>query len=213
VSRGEISGYIKSLGSNSIQFVRASENISLYEFGIMIESRPNDEQKASLLNHLEQYRQSGLIEPEDDIMIRNTQNLKVAEQLLAYRVKKRKAEKQGEAMQAQQMNGQIQQQSAVVSEQAKQQTLQMEYQLKMELEKLKGQIQIQIATMKIQSDGSNVQTREAGRIEAAKIQSTSGIPQDAELTYTPSAPPDNVQEVQQSIEQPEPGMEEFQYTV
>jgi len=226
VSRGEISGYIKSLGSNSIQFVRASENISLYEFGVMIESRPNDEQKASLLNHLEQYRQSGLIEPEDDIMIRNTQNLKVAEQLLAYRVKKRKAEKQGEAMQAQQMNGQIQQQSAVVSEQAKQQTLQMEYQLKMELEKLKGQIQIQIATMKIQSDGSNVQTREAGRIEAARIQSTSGIPQDMDLTFMPSvgsspevgqpqapvtepAQPDMVQ----GQEGVEPGLEEYQFTV
>ena len=185
VERGEVSGYIKSLGTNSIEFVRASEKISPYEFGILIENRPTDEQRMTLLTHLEQYRQTGLIEPEDDIMIRNTQNLKVAEQLLAYRVKKRKSEKQNEAMQMQQMNGQIQQQSAMVAEQAKQQTLQMEFQMKMELEKLKGEIQMQIAAMKIQSESSNVNTREAGRIEAARVMATKGIPLDQDLSYTP----------------------------
>jgi hypothetical protein len=80
--------------------------------------------------------------------------------------------------------------------------------------------------MKIQSDGSNVQTREAGRIEAARIQSTSGIPQDMDLTFMPSvgsspevgqpqapvtepAQPDMVQ----GQEGVEPGLEEYQFTV
>lgn len=185
VLRDEVSGYVRSLGSNTIKFFKMSENLALHEFGIMIESKPTDEQRMTLLTHLEQYRQTGLIEPEDDIMIRNMDNLKVAEQLLAYRVKKRKAEKQGEAMQAQQMNGQIQQQSAVVAEQARQQTLQMEYQMKMELEKLKGEIQMQIAAIKVQSESNNVQTREAGRIEAARVQATSGMPEDPESKYIP----------------------------
>jgi hypothetical protein len=186
VQRGEIYGYVRALGNNSIEFVRTSENISLYEFGIMIESKPTDEQKMTLLNHLEQYRQMGLIEPEDDIMIRNTNNLKVAEQLLAYRVKKRKTEKQAEAMQMQQMNGQIQQQSAMVAEQSKQQTLQMEFQMKMELEKLKGQIQMQIAQMKIESESANVGVRESGRVEAARVQASSGIKEVSQYKFDPS---------------------------
>lgn len=186
VQRDEVYGYVRALGNNSIEFVRTSENISLYEFGIMIESKPTDEQKMTLLNHLEQYRQMGLIEPEDDIMIRNTNNLKVAEQLLAYRVKKRKLEKQAEAMQAQQMNGQIQQQSAMAIEQAKQQTMQMEFQMKMELEKIKGQIQMQIASMKIESEAANVGTREAGRVEAAKVHASSGIVEAEPFRFDPS---------------------------
>jgi len=187
VQRGEVNGYIRSLGNNSIEFIKASENLSLYEFGIMVESKPTDEQKMTLLNHLEQYRQMGIIEPEDDIMIRNTNNLKVAEQLLAYRVKKRKTEKQAEAMQAQQMNGQIQQQSAMVAEQAKQQTLQMEFQMKMELEKMKGEIQMQLAAMKIQSEAQNVGTREAGRVEAARVHATSGIEPVAKYKFDPGS--------------------------
>lgn len=59
--------------------------------------------------------------------------------------------------------------------------------MKMELEKLKGQIQLQIASLKIQSESNNVQTREAGRIEAAKVQASSGIQEVAPLKFDPSA--------------------------
>jgi len=84
---------------------------------------------------------------EDLVMIRNTQNLKQAEMLLAYRMKKRREEQQEQAQQQAQMNGQIQQQAAMVAEQAKQQTMQLEYQLKLELLKVEKEYDMQIAAM------------------------------------------------------------------
>ena len=54
--------------------------------------------------------------------------LKQAQQVLAYRIKKKREEAQKQAMQQQQQNGQIQMQSAQSAEQSKQQTLQCELQ-------------------------------------------------------------------------------------
>jgi len=112
----------------------------------------------------------------------------------------------------------------------------MEYQMKMELEKLKGQIQLELAAMKIQSESSNVNTREAGRIEAARMMATKGVPIDQDLSFTPDMPvplptgtsvgdaaasevpmmqPSNIgsQEQQVAEEDAEPGMEDFTFNV
>jgi len=176
VQRSEVTGYVKSLGSNSMQFIRLSPELCLYEMGINLERRPDYEEKARLMQHLEQYVASGLIEPEDYIMVANTDNVKQAEQLLAYRTKKRKMEKQQQAMQMQQQNAQVQMQSAQAAEQAKQQTLQIEYTLKGELEKLKGDIAMQLQAQKLQAEAGNVMTREEGRVTAATIQAESKAP-------------------------------------
>lgn len=173
IQRSEVTGYVKALGSGTMKFIRMSPALSLYDMGIFLDKKPDFEERARLMQHLEQYIQTGLIEPEDYIMVSNTDNVKQAEQLLAYRTKKRKEEKQAMAMQQQQQTGQIQIQSAQAAEQSKQQTLQLEYALKGELEKLKGEIAMQLQAMKLQAEAGNVATREEGRVTAASIQAES----------------------------------------
>ncbi len=177
VERGTVSGYARSLGTNTIRFFQMNPSASLYEMGITLEDRPNLEQRMRLLEQLNQYKAAGLLEPEDDIMIENTQNLKQAQQMLAYRVKKRKEENRKKAQEDQQLNGQIQIQSAQAAEQARQQTLQLEYQLRMQLEQVKGEIQAQLLQAKLQAESGNTVVREEGRVTAAQVQAQAKQPQ------------------------------------
>ena len=176
VQREDVQGYVRSLGTNTIQFFRMNVKFALHEFGIDLQQKPDFEERASLIQHLEQYAATGLVNPEDYVMIKNIDNMKQAEQMLAYRVKKRKEQMQQEAQQQQQMNGQIQQQSAQVVEQSRQQTLQLEYQLKMELIKLKGEIDTGLLQMKLAAEAGNVNIKEQGKEKAAKISAQSKAP-------------------------------------
>ena len=58
------------------------------------------------------------------------------------------------------MNGQIQQQSAMASEQAKQQTLQLEFQLKAEMEKIKNQHAIELQKQRYEFEMAMQEGRE-----------------------------------------------------
>lgn len=159
VLKGNVSGYIKSLGTNTIKFIQVSDRIADAEFGIMFENKPTDEQRAALRQHVEVYLQQDMLDPSDSIIIENTWNLKHAQQLLAYKVSKRRQEKQQEAIALQQQNGQVQIQSAQAAEQAKQETLKLEYELKgilmdkqkewdFKIKQLDGGIQNQVAQTK-----------------------------------------------------------------
>lgn len=86
----------------------------------------------------------GQVDFEDAVYIETIKNIKQAQQVLAYRIKKKRKEAEEKSQRQQQMNGQIQTQSAQASEQAKQQTLQIEMRSKMEMEKLKAQLQSQL---------------------------------------------------------------------
>jgi hypothetical protein len=131
IKMGKVEGYIQSLGTNTVKFVAVSPDVDLHDFGIMLENKPTPEEKQYLQQMIAKGMQEGTLEPTDVIMIESCFNLKQAEQILAFRIKKRKEELQKNAMQQQQQNGQIQVQSAQAAEQMRQQSLQMEYQLKM----------------------------------------------------------------------------------
>ncbi len=133
IKMGKVEGYIRTLGYNTVKFISVSPEVGLHDFGIKLESKPTTEQRQRLQELLIKYTGEGLLEPIDNITIENCRNLKQAEQILSFRVQKRKEAVQQRALQMQQQNGQIQIQSSQASEQAKQQTLQIEYQLKMQL--------------------------------------------------------------------------------
>jgi hypothetical protein len=188
---GNVQGYVRSLGNNTMKFIQVNPNLHLHEFGIYLEDKPTDQQKQMLLGEMQQYKQLGLLEPEDSVMISNIDNIKVAEQLLAFRVKKRKAEKEEEAMRMQQMNAQVQQESAMVAEQAKQQTLQMEGQVKtqlisvekeydMKLMQLKYQFEIQLEQMRMEGKVVTKQEENKGKKSVTKLKM--GQPDDEEDT-------------------------------
>lgn len=165
VKKMPIEGYIRSLGKNTMEFFKMSPTVSKHEFGVKIEDRPNEEQKARLMQILQASVAQGQVDFEDAVFIEQITNLKQAQQVLAYRIKKKREEAQQQAMQQQQQNGQIQIQSAQAAEQSKQQTMQMEMQAKMEMEKLKAELQSQLQKEKYQFELELAGLREQGSAE------------------------------------------------
>ena len=160
VKKGPVSGYVRSLGSKSMKFFEMSPVVSKHEFGIQIEDRPTEEQKARLMQILQASVAQGQVDFEDAVYIEQIKNLKQAQQVLAYRIKKKREDAERKAKEMQQMNGQIQQQSAMASEQAKQQTLQLEFQLKAEMEKIKNQHAIELQKQRYEFEMAMQEGRE-----------------------------------------------------
>ena len=213
VERGEFKGYLKSLGSNTLKFIKVNPKLPLYEFGIFVEDKPTDEQRAQLMAQVQAGSANGLLDIEDAVIIQNTDNLKVAQQLLAYKIKKRKEEEEAKAIRMQQLNAETQQQSAIVAEQAKQQTIQIEGQVKsqieqlklqglMEIEKLKGEIQIQLEQLRQTGKIATKDLENKGKKSVTKLKM--GQPDDEQDLPTP---PPIMEE-----EEIEPDETEQQYT-
>lgn len=165
VKKRPIEGYIRSLGKNTMEFFKMSPSVSKHEFGVKIEDRPTEEQKARLMQILQASVAQGQVDFEDAVFIEQITNLKQAQQVLAYRIKRKREDAERKAKEMQQMNGQIQQQSAQASEQAKQQTVQVEMQAKMQMEKLKAELQSELQKQKYQFELELAGLREAGSAE------------------------------------------------
>lgn len=148
IKKKPIEGYVRSLGSNTMKFFKLSPSVSKHEFGVKIEDRPTEEQKVRLMQILQASVAQGQVDFEDAVFIENITNLKQAQQMLAYRIKKKRELAEIKAIRQQEMNGQIQMQSSQSAEQAKQQTMQLEMQMKMEMEKLKNQLDSELLKQK-----------------------------------------------------------------
>jgi len=170
---GDISGYIRALGSSSVQFFKLDPETSAYECGLTITQKPDAAEKEKLGRRIEQAIQTNQITLADAMMVENLDNVKYAEVLLSYKIKQKEEEAQKRAMEQQQMNGQIQQQSAMAAEQAKQQTLQMEMQAKLQLMQTEKQLDSQLLAMKLQNEAMIEQGKIEGKINTAKIESDS----------------------------------------
>lgn len=124
LKRGKkVSGYVRALGTNYLKFVQVNPDLSLHEYAIKTEDRPDSDIKQMLMQQLAIADQNGRINPEDFFMIMNMTNLKEMEMKFSYLIKKRKAEEQQQALQNTQAQGQAATQTAQASESAKQDTL------------------------------------------------------------------------------------------
>ncbi len=155
VKMGKVEGVVHALGMNTVKFISVSPDLPLHDYGIMVEFVPNDQERQILMEKLNIKDAQGLIEPEDFVLIQNTRNTKQAAQILAYKVKKRREAMQMESLQLQQANTESQVQSAQAVEQSKQQTLQMEYALKMQLMDAEMQWKYKIEELKISGAAQN----------------------------------------------------------
>jgi hypothetical protein len=170
VLKGEVKGYLRSLGSNTLNFIRINPSIHLHEYGIILEDKPTDDQRAMLMQQVQASQINGLLDIEDAIIIQNTDNLKVAQQLLAYKVKKRREEEEAKAMRMQEMNAQVQQQSAMVAEQAKQQTIQVEGQVKSQIIQVEKEFDAKLLELKYQYELQLEQMRQTGKVTTKQVE-------------------------------------------
>ena len=171
--QGTLSGYSKALGKNSIEFFSVDPDVNLHEYGIILEESPNEYEKEKLNRRIEQALQAGQINIADSLIVENTQNIKQAEELLAYKIEKNIQREEQKALMNQQTNAQLQQQAAVQSEQAKQQTIQVQAETKLALIQKEKELDMQMQERKYQFELQLEQLRTTGRIEQRKVEGQS----------------------------------------
>jgi hypothetical protein len=134
---------MESISTFNVEVLREIENLNLHDFGIYLELEPDEEEKAQLEQNIQIALQSGGIDLDDAIDIRQIKNLKLANQLLKLKKKKKQEAAQKALManiQAQaQANSQTAEQAALFEVQ-KQQALTQE---KVSIEQAKSQFEIQ----------------------------------------------------------------------
>ena len=115
----------------------------LYDFGIFLELTPDDEEKQMLENNIQTALSAGLIDLEDAIDIREVKNIKLANQVLKIRRKKKAERDQMKQQQNIQMQSQANAQAQQVAAQAEVQKQQAITEQKMQLEQMKSQLDSQ----------------------------------------------------------------------
>jgi len=135
--------FIRAIGAHNVATLEELKNLHLCDFGIFIELMPDEEEKQILENNIQVALSQGLIDLDDAIDLRDVRNIKLANQLL--KVKRRKKQERDQAIQQQniqaqtQANAQAQQQAAqteIQKDQAKAQT-------QAQLEQQKNQFKIE----------------------------------------------------------------------
>jgi hypothetical protein len=140
--------FIQAIGVHNVATLEEMSELHLYDFGIFIELMPDEEEKMILENNIQIAVSQQGIDLEDAIDLREIKNIKLANQLLKIRRKK----KQEKDQQIQQQNIQAQSQANMEAQQAaaqleiqKQQALS---QAQAQLEQMKGQM----ASQKLQQE-------------------------------------------------------------
>jgi hypothetical protein len=133
--------FIQSIGAHNVATLEEMNELHLYDFGIFIELMPDDEEKQILENNIQVALGQKLIDLDDAIDLRDVRNVKLANQLLKIKRKKkleRDQKMQQENIQAQsQANQQAQQAAAQAETQKEQAKAQIESQLEQEKNQLK----------------------------------------------------------------------------
>ncbi len=134
---------IQKIGGFNVATLEELSELHLYDFGIVLQLSPDDEEKGMLENNIQTALSAGLIDLEDAIDIREVKNLKLANQLLKMRRKKKLERDQAIQQQNMQAQAQANAQAQQVAAQAEVQKDQALFQTKAQLEQLKGQMEQQ----------------------------------------------------------------------
>ena len=151
--------FINQIGKYNVGILDEIKDLYLYDFGIFIEVSPDEEEKAQLEQNINLALSRDSIYLEDAIDIREMRNLKLANQLLKLKRKKKEEQIQKNEQAKQQMQGQIQMQSQQMAAQTAMQNIQAETQSKMqikqaeiayEIEKMKSEAQLKMELMQLE---------------------------------------------------------------
>ena len=186
--------FIQSIGVHNVATLEEMSNLHLYDFGIFIELMPDDEEKAMLENNIQMALQQQTIDLEDAIDVREINNVKLANEVLKIR-RKRKME-MDQAMKEQNIQAQAQanaqqQQAAAQMEIQKQQALtqseaqieqlkaqleaqklQYEMQAKQQLMSLEFEFNMRLKNMEVQSTRQKEKEKEDRKDERTRIQAS-----------------------------------------
>jgi len=142
--------FIQQIGVHSVATLEEISELHLYDFGIFIELQPDEEERQLLENNIQMAIQQQIIELADAIDIREIKNIKLANQLLKIRRKKKLDKDQAVQQQNIQAQAQANQQSVQAAAQAEVQKNQALNAGKAEMEQLKSQLDSQKMMQEVQ---------------------------------------------------------------
>jgi hypothetical protein len=134
--------FVQKIGGHNVAILDEIKDLYLYDFGIFIELVPDDEERQMLENNIQVSLAQKNIDIEDAIDIREVKNLKLANQLL--KIKRKKKIERDQAMQQENMQAQAQA-NMQTQQQAAQLEIQKEQQLiaqKIQLEQTKSDLEL-----------------------------------------------------------------------
>ena len=103
--------FANKIGKYNLKILDDIKDLYIYDFGVFIEITPDEEQRAQLEANIQMALQQQDINLEDAIDIREINNLKLANQLLKVKRKKKQEMEQKQAMESQAMQQQAQMQA------------------------------------------------------------------------------------------------------
>jgi len=134
--------FIQSIGAHNVATLEEIKDLHLYDFGIFIELLPDDEEKQILEQNIQMALGQKMIDLDDAIDLRDVRNVKLANQLLKIK-RKKKAERDQKAQQDNikaQSDANIQAQQAAA--QAETQKEQAKAEIESRLEETKSQLKM-----------------------------------------------------------------------
>ena len=186
--------FIQKIGGHNVATLSEMEELHLHDFGIFIELSPDDTERSMLENNIQTALSAGLIDLEDAIDIREVKNLKLANQVL--KIRRKKKQERDQVMQQQNIqaqasaNAQAQQVSAQAEVQKNQaltqqkaqlmqmenqfdmQKLQAEVQAKKDLMEVEFQYNMQIKNIEVEGSKSKDSQKEDRKDDRTKLQAS-----------------------------------------
>lgn len=135
--------FVRAIGAHNVATLTEMSDLHLHDFGIFIDLLPDEEEAAKLENNIQIALSQKLIDLDDAIDIREIKNIKLANQLLKVK-RKKKAERDQQAQQQNiQAQAQANAQAQQVAAQAEMQKNQAKAQAELQMEQTKTQLKIQ----------------------------------------------------------------------
>ena len=129
--------FVQAIGAHNVATLKEMTELHLYDFGIFIELEPDEEEKQMLENNIQTALSQQLIDLDDAIDIREVRNIKLANQLL--KIKRKKKQERDQA---------IQQQNIKAQADANAQTQQAAAQAEIQKNQAKAEAELNIETKK-----------------------------------------------------------------
>ena len=142
--------FAMQIGKYNVAILEEIKDLYIYDFGVFIEVTPDEQEKAQLEQNIQVALSRDAIYLEDAIDIREMKNLKLANQLLKLKRKKKEEAIQKNEQAKQQMQGQMQMQSQQMAAQTAMQNIQAEAQAKMQIKQ--AETAFDIEKMRSQAD-------------------------------------------------------------
>jgi hypothetical protein len=129
--------FIDSIGAHNVATLKEMSELHLYDFGIFLELEPDEEEKVLLENNIQTALSQQSIELEDAIDLRAIKNVKLSNQLLKLRRKKKGEKDQRDQLEQTRAQGDAQAKAAQAQSQAEQEKQASVLNTQMKLEEIK----------------------------------------------------------------------------